>query len=82
MFGEADGGLMNAETIIVVVFLGLAMMATSFWYARRVDRQHAQSADLLARSAALQDREAELLARWEAVVGRLEQVIDRLERRS
>jgi hypothetical protein len=72
---------MSAETAIVVIFFGLTAMATSFWYARRVDRQHAQSADLLARSATLQDCEAELLARWEAVVGHLEQVIDRLERR-
>lgn len=63
---------MSTETFVVVIFLALVTLVTSFWYARRIDRQHAQAADVLSRSASLQDREAELLTRWEVVVGRLE----------
>jgi Tfp pilus assembly protein PilE len=74
---------MSAETVAVVSLLALVTMATSFWYARRVDRQQAQGSDLMSRSAALQDRQqaqnADLLSRTAALQAREAELLARWE---
>jgi len=72
---------MTLEIAVVVVLVAVAAMTIGFWQVRRVDRQHAQASEILARNIQQQDREAELLARWEVLITRLEALIDRVERR-